>query len=131
MRKYIYIGIGGFLGSILRYMIRAIRIENYHVQFPISTLIVNVTGCFLLAAFLTLAIEVLTISSDVRLGVATGFIGAFTTFSTMCKEISVIAFQGFYIIALSYAIATILLGLVVSYLGYELAYVMINHKKDK
>ena len=131
MRKYIYISIGGFLGAILRTMIREIRIEDYPMQFPVNTLAVNVTGCFLLAAFLTFAFETLTISADLRLGIATGFIGAFTTFSTMCKEISILLFQGFYITALSYAIISILLGLGLSYIGYKTAYSMIHHRKGK
>jgi fluoride ion exporter CrcB/FEX len=64
-----------------------------------NTLVVNLVGCFLLAAILTLALEVLEISSDLRLGVSTGFIGAFTTFSTLCKEILIMASQGYYLTA--------------------------------
>ena len=131
MRKYIYIGIGGFFGAILRYLIRAIRIENYNGQFPINTLVVNLVGCFLLAAILTLALEVLEISSDLRLGVSTGFIGAFTTFSTLCKEILIMASQGYYLTAFAYALISIVIGFAVTYLGYGIAWRIISHQRAK
>jgi fluoride ion exporter CrcB/FEX len=46
----------------------------------------NVLGAFALAFILTIAFEIWTFDSDIRLGVTTGFLGAFTTFSTLCKE---------------------------------------------
>ncbi len=131
MRKYIYIGIGGFFGAILRYLIRAMQIENYNGQFPINTLVINLTGCFLLAVILTLALEVLEISSCLRLGISTGFIGAFTTFSTLCKEISTLAFQEYYLTAFAYALISIGAGLAFSYLGYCLAWRIISRQRVK
>lgn len=131
MRKYIYIGIGGFLGAVLRYLIKSIRIENFHGEFPLNTLAVNLAGCFWLAILLTLTLEMLKLSSDVRIGISTGLIGAFTTFSALCKEISMLASQGYYFTAVAYALISIVAGLVFTYLGYYLARRMIACQKVK
>ena len=86
MRKYIFIAIGGMLGAILRYFIKNIHIYNYKEAIPINTLLINVSGSFLLALILTIAFEIFEFDADLRLGIATGFLGAYTTFSTLCKE---------------------------------------------
>ncbi len=130
MRKYIYIAIGGFFGAILRYLIRTVQIENYRSAFPVATLLINLTGCFLLAFFFTVTMKRLSINADLKLGVATGFLGAFTTFSTFCKEITVIALQGYPVTALFYMTASVVFGLVITYLGYQLAVTLVNgHQK--
>ena len=85
MRKYIYILIGGALGAAFRVVVENIHIWNYHGNISTNTVIINTVGCFTLALFLTVNYEVFEINPDIRLGVATGLIGAFTTFSTFCK----------------------------------------------
>ncbi|MGE5493729.1 MAG: fluoride efflux transporter FluC [Burkholderiales bacterium] len=52
--------------------------------------------CFLLALIMSVALELLELNSNLRLGIATGLLGAFTTFSTICKEASSLIFQGLY-----------------------------------
>ena len=49
MKKYIYIGVGGTLGAILRFIIKNIEIYNYKEVFPINTFLINITGSFILA----------------------------------------------------------------------------------
>ena len=65
MRKYIIIGCGGFLGAILRYLIKGIQIYNYHENVPLNTLIINVTGTFILTLVLTVAFEVWKFDSSI------------------------------------------------------------------
>ena len=55
MRKYVFIGIGGVLGAIARFLIRGEHIYNYNEKIPLNTLIINITGCFMLAFVLTIA----------------------------------------------------------------------------
>jgi len=117
VRKYIYIGIGGFCGAILRYLFKSIRFEHYTGSFPVQTLLINLAGCFLLTALFALAAGSPKIKPDLKLGIATGFIGSFTTFSTMCKEIASMMAQGFYITAFAYAAVSLILGLAACYLG--------------
>ena len=121
MRKYIYIGIGGFLGAILRFLSKNMPIYNYHENVPLNTLFINVTGCFVLALVLTVAFEIWKFDADIRLGIGTGFLGAYTTFSTLCKETSELLFKGYYFSAVSYITLSVVLGLAAVYLGVVLA----------
>lgn len=121
MRKYIFIGIGGILGAILRYYIKNIHIYHYKEAIPLNTLIINITGSFILALILTIAFEVWEFDSDIRLGIATGFLGAYTTFSTMCKETVTLINNGYYFSAISYLTISTMLGLGVTYLGTVVA----------
>ena len=53
-----FIGIGGMLGAILRYLSEGVQIYHYHENVPLNTFIINVTGSFMLALVLTVAFEV-------------------------------------------------------------------------
>ena len=119
MRKYIFIALGGILGAVLRYIIR--NIHMYKGVFPLNTLIINIIGSFILALILTLAFEVMDFDSDISLGIATGFLGAFTTFSTMIKETVVLINSGYYYSAISYLVISTILGLVSAYFGIIIA----------
>jgi len=121
MRKYIYIFIGGMLGAVLRFTIHNIHILNYQGKFPLNTLVINITGCFILALFITIVLEVLDIDADIRLGIATGFIGAYTTFSTFCKETVVLIVGGEYFSAIFNIVSSTILGLAATYLGIIVA----------
>ena len=121
MKRYLCIGIGGFLGAVLRYVIKGIHIYHYKENIPLNTLIINVTGSFILALVLTTALEIWEIDANVRLGIATGFLGAYTTFSTLCKETSALLSQGFYFSTLSYITVSTMLGLGAAYFGIILA----------
>jgi len=116
LKKYIYIGLGGALGAILRFIIRAIPALQGS-NFPVNTLIINLTGSFLLGLVLTYAYETDNISAELRLGIATGFIGAFTTFSTLCKETVTLGMTGFLSLALIYVAVSLLGGLLMAYGG--------------
>ncbi|MCJ7687719.1 MAG: fluoride efflux transporter CrcB, partial [Clostridiaceae bacterium] len=121
MRKYTLIAAGGMLGAILRYFIKNIQIYNYKEVLPINTLLINVSGSFLLALILTIAFEVFEFDATLRLGIATGFFGAYTTFSTLCKETVNLMNQGDYLLSISYIGLTTILGLTAVYIGVVLA----------
>lgn len=85
--SYFAVAVGGFLGAVARYSVEQWFADLVRVTgFPWGTLIINLLGCFVLSLFLTIALDVLVISPFIRLGVSTGFIGAFTTFSTFSLE---------------------------------------------
>lgn len=128
MRKYNFILIGGALGAVLRLAIKNIHISNYNESIPLNTLIINVTGSFILALFLTVAFEVMEFDADIRLGVSTGFLGAYTTFSTLCKETVVLMANGEYFSAISYLTVSIILGFTGAYFGVVLAREVIAKK---
>lgn len=121
MRKYIFIGTGGFLGAISRFAVKGIPFYGYKEHIPLNTLIVNITGSFILALTLTVAFELLEFDADIRLGIATGFLGAYTTFSTLCKETVGLLSNGEYFSAISYITVSTVLGLAAAYFGIVLA----------
>lgn len=131
MRKYIFIGAGGFLGAILRLWIKTIPLQNYKELIPINTLFINITGSFILALITTAALEIFKMDVDIRLGICTGFLGAYTTFSTMCKEASELINKGYYFSSLSYIVNSVVLGLAAAFLGIVVAREVIQKYVDK
>jgi fluoride exporter len=133
MRKYVFVAIGGILGAISRYLIKEIPIYNYHGNIPLNTLIINITGSFTLALILTTAFEIWEFDADIRLGIATGFLGAYTTFSTFCKETVGLIHEGYNFSAFFYLAASTLIGLAAAFLGIILARGVVSKlvNKDK
>ncbi len=121
MRKYAFIGCGSFAGAVLRYLAKGIQIYNYHENIPLNTLLINILGAFMIAFILTIAYEVWAFDSDVRLGLTTGLLGAFTTFSTLCGETVGLLKAGDYFSAISYMTVSVMLGLASAYFGVVLA----------
>ncbi len=79
------VGVAGALGAVSRYLLGRFIAERVSAQFPLGTLIINVTGAFLIGLLFALAgHKVISTSEQVIL--ATGFLGGYTTFSTMSWE---------------------------------------------
>jgi CrcB protein len=84
--KYLIIGLGGFLGANARYLVGGWAAEKWGASFPYGTLLINVTGSFVLGLFLAVATGRLALDPRWRLFFAVGFLGAYTTFSTYTYE---------------------------------------------
>ena len=121
MRRNLYIGGGAALGAAMRYIIRNIVIFGYSGRFPLNTFFINVAGAFLLAFLLTLALEARAADSDLRLGLTAGFLGGFTTFSTLCREAVLLLQSGEMAAAAGYMAASAILGLSAAYAGSAVA----------
>lgn len=117
MRKCVFIGIGGFLGAISRSFVKNINIFSYSTAIPLDTLFINITGSFILAFVLAVTSKKLKIDENIQLGISTGFIGAYTTFSTLCKETVKLITGKYYYAAVSYMLMSVTLGLIAAYLG--------------
>ena len=131
MKKNLLILLGGSIGAGLRFAIKnepSIRLKN---DFPLNTLIINLIGCFLIGMILTVAFEYYEMDADVRLGIVTGFIGAFTTFSTMCKEIYVLMTTGHPIVGLVYCLFSLLAGFLMVILGVSITRILFKANKEK
>lgn len=123
MIKLLLIGTGGFVGSILRYVISgAVQTASQSIAFPYGTLAVNVIGCFLIGFFSELAESRGLFSPDTRAFLIMGILGGFTTFSTFGNETMNLLHDGEWTLALLNVGAQVLLGLGGVWLGYILAY---------
>jgi fluoride exporter len=113
--RYLWVGIGGAIGSIARYAI-GLRVDQSH--FPWATLGINLSGAFVLGLFLTLALGHLSVA--VITPVAVGLIGGFTTFSTFAWEGFTLGRTGRAGITLVYIVVSVVGGLVAASVGYSL-----------
>ena len=120
MTSIFWVGLGGALGSIARYLGQKYITELYPHPFPIGTFIVNVLGCFLIGLFFGLAEKHEYLTSTSRLFLMTGFCGGFTTFSAFTLEgMQLMSEQRFLIFTL-YFVFTVLLGLFATFAGFWL-----------
>lgn len=115
MNTCIFIAAGGFLGAISRYYLSGYLQTKHTLPLPLGTLVINLLGSFLLGLLLGLSINSPTYSF-----LATGFLGAFTTFSTFELEAVELFRKGLVKLALFYLAASVLLGLALAALGYWL-----------
>ncbi len=114
------VGLGGFLGAIARMGLAMTIGRWFPGRFPLGTLVVNITGCFLLGWFMTVSGERLPISDTLKLAIATGFVGAYTTFSTFIFESNHLIDEGAWLEAMSNLLLSLLLGLIAVRLGVGL-----------
>jgi len=110
------VGLGGFLGAVARYGVSLVLEPVWTREFPLATFLVNVTGSFVLGLFLTIAIGRVELDPRWRLFVATGFVGAYTTFSTFEYETHRLAEAG----ALGWGLANVLASVVAGYAAVQL-----------
>ena len=111
----------GSLGTLARYGLQGIVQEGSGSLFPAGTLVVNLTGCFLLGGIGQYALNHITVPADWRVGITVGFFGAFTTFSTFSWETVHLLDAGDWMRALLYAGASFFGGLFLLKLGMHLA----------
>ncbi|HWQ70147.1 MAG TPA: fluoride efflux transporter CrcB [Patescibacteria group bacterium] len=86
MGKVLLVGIGGFLGSVARYLISGYVQDRMGEIFPFGTLAVNVIGCFVIGGLSELAEARAFLSPETRALIVIGVLGGFTTFSTFGNE---------------------------------------------
>jgi CrcB protein len=87
LRNPIAISLGAIAGALSRYYLTLWFAQRFGTAFPYGTFFINLTGCFAMGFFVTFALErMATIPPEVRLMVTTGFLGAYTTFSTYGLE---------------------------------------------
>lgn len=120
MQQLILVGAGGFAGAIARYLV-SLAMTRVSESFPLGTLTINVVGSFLIG-FLAVAIgERGWVAPTAGLALTTGFLGAFTTFSTFSLELLRLWSSGQSGTALVYAFGSVVLGLVAVWLGASAA----------
>lgn len=86
LTRYLAVATGGAFGACLRFYLGGSILSRIGAPFPSATFLINVTGSFIIGFFLTLAAERFDINPQLRLAIAVGFVGAYTTFSTFEYE---------------------------------------------
>lgn len=109
MRELLFIFIGGGAGSICRYAIGSYLLKGVTHQFPWATLLANALGCLCIG--LLMGYFERRNTGLIYLLLVTGFCGGFTTFSTFSNETFQLFRQGLYVLAFTYAAASLLIGL--------------------
>ena len=116
----LFVGAGGFAGAVVRYLV-ALALPFLGTGFPFGTLVVNVSGCLLIGFISELSITTTLVSPELRLLLATGFCGGFTTFSSYMFEIISLLRDGEMLYASLYLFGSIIGGVLCLYLGMQLA----------
>lgn len=98
MREFLIAGLGGFIGSALRYWTSILSYRFFGQEFPYGTLIVNITGCFLIGLLMTIFEERFIVNPNLRIFLTIGILGGFTTFSTFSYETIALLREGSYLI---------------------------------
>ena len=110
MIKFINLIIGGAAGSIARYFLAGSVYRIMGTGFPYGTLVVNISGCFLLGLLAVLADKKFMLGPDAKVLLMIGFCGAFTTFSTFIFETDALVKNGQALRAFTNIFASVILG---------------------
>ena len=125
MDRVLLVGVGGFIGAVLRYWASGVVQQFWKNNlFPTGTLAVNFLGCLLIGFLSQLAEEQGAFTSETRLIVFTGILGGFTTFSTFSNETLNLFRDGQSLLAFGNLAAHLVLGLGAVWLGRTLAYLI-------
>lgn len=116
MQKLIYVGIGGCLGAVARYIISVVFSKAITSSIPLGTLCVNMLGGLLIGFIMELSITTEAVSPNLKLFLTTGIMGGLTTFSTFSYETITLFKDGNMI----YGMANICLNLLLSFGGVVL-----------
>ena len=120
MLNLVYVGLGGFLGSIGRYLASgAVHHIFPDIYFPIGTAAVNIIGCFLIGVLTGLAELRNLLSQEMRMFLLIGLLGGFTTFSTFGHETVAFMRDGEFLRAVGNVLIQVIIGLSGVWLGYN------------
>ena len=118
--KIFLIALFGAIGTLARYGLQGV-IQVRVGTFPYGTLLINLTGCFLLGLIGQFTLNRMVISPDWRVAIAVGFFGGYTTFSSFGWETAKMLEDGEWLRASTYVGASVVLGLLLSIAGIRLA----------
>lgn len=111
------VGAGGAIGSVARFLSQQMIARYYPSSFPWGTLIVNIVGCFIIGIVYAFGEKGNLLSPEMRLLLATGFCGGFTTFSTFAYENISLMREGELLYTFLYIAASIIVGFLAAYIG--------------
>jgi len=119
--KIFLIALFGAIGTLARYGLQGVVQIRMGGAFPYGTLLINLSGCFLLGLIGQLTLNRMLVSADMRMAIAIGFLGGYTTFSSFAWETAKMLEDGEWLRASIYVGASVIAGLFLSVAGIRLA----------
>jgi len=119
--RLLLIAVFGAIGTLARYGLQGVVQIRVGSTFPYGTLLVNLTGCFLLGLIGQIALNRMIVPPEWRVAIAVGFFGGYTTFSSFSWETAKMLEAGEWLRASAYVAASVVLGLLLSATGIRLA----------
>ena len=121
MKSVLLVALGGALGSVARFKLSGwVLHQTPNWRFPAGTLAVNLTGCFIAGLLAGMAVKQDVFTADARVFLFTGLLGGFTTFSAFGLETLLLLKRGEAAVAFSNVVISVVVGLLVAWLGYEM-----------
>ena len=124
MKQLLLVGVGGFIGSIARFLVQKLNLNWQVLSIPMGTLTVNVLGSLLIGFIIGVSGKSEIISPSLRLFLMVGICGGFTTFSSFTAENMTLMQNGQFATVLIYTGLSILLGFLAVYLGYAFSNIL-------
>lgn len=124
MFHLLLVAIGGAIGASLRHMVNLAALRLLGPNFPWGTMAVNIAGSFAMGIFIELLARRFNASNELRLLVATGILGGFTTFSAFSLDFATLLERGPAVPAIAYMLASVIGSLVAIFAGLWLARVL-------
>ena len=122
MIDILVIGIGGFIGSVSRYLL-SIKVQQLFsgTMFPFGTMFVNISGCLIIGFISGFSENVVLLSPRIRFFLIAGVLGGYTTFSTFGNETFNLIREDEFILALINVGIQVIMGVIAVWLGYVLS----------
>ena len=118
LKNILLIGLGGFIGSIARYLVSRLNNHIEWLSIPVGTLAVNIIGSFLIGFLIGISEKSPILTVELRMFLMVGLCGGFTTFSSLSGENLMLMRNGQFLPIFLYTGLSILLGFTAVYLGY-------------
>ena len=112
-----YVAVGSAAGGVARFALSTVVQQRAGPNFPVGTLVVNISGSLLLGFLMRLALGTDLISPETRVLLTTGFCGGYTTFSTFTYETMMLIEDGETMRAGLYIVLSVVLSLIGAWLG--------------
>jgi CrcB protein len=119
--RYSLVAIGGAAGAVVRYVAASAIMIRFGGKFPLGTLVINLTGSFLIGFLMTALTERWNVDPNWRLLLVVGFLGGYTTFSSFEWETFTAAREGALPLAALNVVSSVVLGYLGVWLGVYLA----------
>lgn len=121
MKLFLYVAIGAAVGGVARLALTGFVQQRAGAVFPVGTLVINLTGSFLLGVLIRYTLQSTSVSPEMRAMLTTGLCGGYTTFSTFSYETAVLLQDGEYGRAGVYVAVSVIGALLATFAGFACA----------